>query len=405
MRIQTKQVHAGTVKVILDSINWITPKVKGIGNAAGYAHHNSKMLEHTSKLMDIADPFSKYALHIVPADQFRPIKGKVNILFTMWEMLDLPASYKLGLATADYVIVPCKFCKDLFQPYVKKRIYVVGEGIEPEDFPYFKRKQPDYANGERFRIYWAGAPNPRKGYQFALELIRYMQDIPQVELYIKTTMPKTNPDDLQQLAKKYLDNGGLMNVDKYKKVANGEMNKEYHDKYCKVDKINIYGKHKNILFDTRRVPFRELRELYNKANIFLFPSMGEGWGLMGCEAMATGCPTLAPRITGIAEYFNNKVGYVLKHGITTVDSKNYKLTARTYTPLFNDILEKIDYVIANYNEALQRGAKGSKHIHESFIWSKKAKLLQSILDKIDKQELSNGERICNTNRVSKKDKS
>ena len=364
------------------SINWMTPETSGIGNALGYAHHNRKMFEHTSKLMDVSDPFSDIVLHITPADQFEPIPNKINVLFTMWEMLDVPESYNKGLAEADYVITPCRFVKNLFKPLVKRPIYVVGEGMEPEDYPFFKRKAPDYSKGERFRIYWAGAPNPRKGYHYALELIKHVLDNPHLELYIKTTLPTTSPADVKKAARKYIESGGEINPGLHKKIADPNYIADRYKNYCRTDTKQVKGKHQNIIFDTRRVEFSELRELYNKANLFIFPSMGEGWGLMGTEALATGCPMVAPMVTGIADYFNSKLGYVCKHYITSVKSTNYDITARSYACDPDDFFKKTFHVINNYNEALNKGKKASKAMHENFTWARKGELLKSVLEDI-----------------------
>ena len=87
-----------------------------------------------------------------------------------------------------YAAILERAVKDIFKPYVIVPMFVFGEGIEPEDYPFYQRKFPDFSKGEKFRIYWAGAPNPRKGYHYALELLKYFVDEPRVEMYIKTTM-------------------------------------------------------------------------------------------------------------------------------------------------------------------------------------------------------------------------
>lgn len=339
------------------------------------------MYEHTSKLIELDDPFADIALQIVPADQYIPIEGKINILFTMFEMLDVPESYKVNLAKADYVIVPCRHNKDLFRPYTKRAPYVCGEGIEAGEYQYHERKYPNFASGERFRIYWAGAPNPRKGYHYALELIKHIQNDPRVEIYIKTTFPKVEPSAAIEGAKKMIEAG--YNMPRLKDIADGK-DKQVYEQYMKAGTLQVHGKHKNILFDTRRVSSEELVELYHKAHVFIFPSMGEGWGLMGNEALATGLPMVAPMITGIRDWYSPKYGEVCRTIIEDIKSENYNFTARSYMPEPKDFIEKTLSLLDrnNYAKALAKAKIGSKHIHEFHTWDKKAKRLFDIIQEI-----------------------
>jgi glycosyltransferase involved in cell wall biosynthesis len=45
-----------------------------------------------------------------------------------------------------------------------------------------------------------------------------------------------------------------------------------------------------------------LRELYNRASIFVAPSRTEGWGLTGCEALLCGAALVATDIDGHREF-------------------------------------------------------------------------------------------------------
>jgi glycosyltransferase involved in cell wall biosynthesis len=48
-----------------------------------------------------------------------------------------------------------------------------------------------------------------------------------------------------------------------------------------------------------------LRELYNRAAIFVAPSRTEGWGLTGCEALLCGAALVATDIDGHREFAFN----------------------------------------------------------------------------------------------------
>lgn len=368
----------------MKSVYWLSRPSFGIGNGLGYATHNSKMYEYTKKYIDCDDPYADMFFQITPADFFKPVPNKLNGLMTMFEMVGVPDNYKPALREADYVFVPCKFSADLFSPYTKREPIIIHEGIEPKDFPYYQRREPNYSKGERFRIYWNGAPNPRKGYQYMVHLIKNADNTPDVEYYVKTTMPKSNPLILQENAKEALKRDTLTEKERVnlERIASGEDTDKFYEFYSKAEQVKYYGKHKNVIFDTRRVSSQELTELYNKAHVFLFPSQGEGWGLMGCEALGTGCPVIAPRHTGIAEYFDAQVGYPIGFTTSPVRASNYDLTADVFVPYLDDIYKQLEYVKSHYREALERGRAGSRRMRSRFTWDIQGQKLASILKKI-----------------------
>ena len=55
----------------------------------------------------------------------------------------------------------------------------------------------------------------------------------------------------------------------------------------------------------------ELREIYNHASVFLFPSISEGWGLPAMEAMACGCAVVAAENQGIRDFAQSGVNALL----------------------------------------------------------------------------------------------
>ncbi|MFQ6080473.1 MAG: glycosyltransferase family 4 protein [Candidatus Bathyarchaeia archaeon] len=64
-----------------------------------------------------------------------------------------------------------------------------------------------------------------------------------------------------------------------------------------VNKLNISNK---IVF-TSAVPFNRLKHLYAHASFFVLPSISEGLPLTILEAMASGCPVIASRISGVID--------------------------------------------------------------------------------------------------------
>ena len=350
-----------------NSILWLTKPYDGAGNGLGYSVHNNNMYNETKKFIDVDDPHADWHLQVSPGDQFYPTKGKKNILFTMFEFPEVPENYKKNLWLADIVLVPCKFCQDIFAPYTKKLPIIVNEGVDSKFFKYRQRKEPDYTNGEKFRILWAGARNTRKGYQYATDLIKIMGDRPDIEIYIKTHANLPSKEEMFEEMGQYTD----LDINKYL------------DTYMSTEHVRILGKHKNIFFDMRKIPIEELKELYNSAHVFLFSTLGEGWGLMGTEILSTGCPLIATPVTGVKDWFDAQVGYPLEWHHETIIATNYDdMEVSTYSPNTNSVIDQVFNVKDNYDKALEIGKRGSKRMAKKFRWEQQGAKLANILKKL-----------------------
>lgn len=65
---------------------------------------------------------------------------------------------------------------------------------------------------------------------------------------------------------------------------------------------------KNLLF-TDFITEGQLRWLYERSEAYVFPSLSEGFGLPGLEAMRHGTPVLASRVTSLPEIYGNAAHY------------------------------------------------------------------------------------------------
>lgn len=357
------------------SIHWVVKAGEQIGNALGYGTHSNMLKKHSEEFIDIRDD-AHIALHLTPAERFKYFPGKFNVLFTMWEFLEIPNIYIANLNRADAIIVPCNFCRDLFRKYTDKPIYVCKEGIVPESYPYFERNN----NPKKFRFLWSGAPNMRKGYPFVIEATKVFSKYPNIEIYIKTTASNLNADTIRANAE------AIDNID-YRKERM-EATERILDRIPKIEefaeKVNYLGDNKNVIFDTRKLSVEELRDLYNSAHCFLLPTFGEGWGLTLCEAMATGCPSIATPVTGVKDFFSDEVGFGIKYREEELDiSQSYGIKTLSFIPDTDDFVAKMITVLNNYDEALRRGRKASERIHKKFTWRLSAERLRDIILEIE----------------------
>ncbi|MBW4061653.1 glycosyltransferase family 4 protein [Candidatus Saccharibacteria bacterium] len=97
-----------------------------------------------------------------------------------------------------------------------------------------------------------------------------------------------------------------------------------------------------------RVSDDELTRLYQQASLFVFPSLSEGFGLPGLEAMSNGAPVLASNATCLPEVYGDAAAYFDPHSTT-------------------DLTDKIDILTANEVERARLVAAGYEQL-KRFSW-------------------------------------
>ena len=116
------------------------------------------------------------------------------------------------------------------------------------------------------------------------------------------------------------------------------------------DLIEGYSLERNVRF-TGFVSSEDLRKLYVASDIFVLPSLQEGFGLVLTQAMASGKPVIGTRTGGILEQI--KDGY---NGLLVEPADERRLA------------EKIYYLLINEKERAIMGHNGRKTAIERFSW-------------------------------------
>lgn len=172
-------------------------------------------------------------------------------------------------------------------------------------------------------------------------------------LYLGTLEPRKN---IESIIEAY----GKLNTDHYLVISGGTGWKAQRIMALaqKNDKIKIIG----------YVAEEDKRGLYNLADLFVYPSYYEGFGLPLIEAMACGTPVIAGSNSSQVE--------VIKNGGLLVDPYNINEIAQAMSSLLID-QELRDEFIAN----------GFK-VASDYKWSKTAKETLEIFDNLDKEKTS-----------------
>lgn len=117
----------------------------------------------------------------------------------------------------------------------------------------------------------------------------------------------------------------------------------------------------NITF-TGYLEDEELVDLYNKAEIFIYPSLFEGFGIPPLEAQACGCPCLVSNSTSLPEVYEDSVYYC--------DPKSTE-----------SIKDGILFLIKNKEKREELKNKGLKNVRR-YGWENSTKKLIEIVEKL-----------------------
>jgi len=168
------------------------------------------------------------------------------------------------LQLADLVLVPSQFVKSTCEKYTDREIRICQYGVDLERFKYNKEKP---LSG-KMRFLYAGHLSVRKGTPLLLQAWQ-KADLKNAELLLAGSW------HLSGSKKRELPGG-----------------------------VKYLG----------HLDWQSLQEIYRQADVFVFPSYFEGFGLVITEAMASGLPVIASESTIAPEIVNDTCGYVFESG-------------------------------------------------------------------------------------------
>lgn len=127
----------------------------------------------------------------------------------------------------------------------------------------------------------------------------------------------------------------------------------------------------NIRFFQGNLNWYELVQLMGVCDAMVYPSRGEGFGLMPLESMATGLCTIAPKASGMAEFINEDVNLVLPivgTEIVVTSSASYEVDQFGHTPDLDVMADMMKWCYENQHDAYELGKKSSAYVHEHWTW-------------------------------------
>jgi hypothetical protein len=266
---------------------------------------------------------------------------KTKIIYTGVDTTDEAGNFVENANKADYLITPSNLSKKRIENMgVKKPVFVLPHGIDPEVFKYTERTKTDI-----FKFLYVGECSDRKG---IFHLLKAFTDLfknnPKVELHIKS-----NTDMLFYNSKEVKD---------------------------------IIKDYKNIFWHIGNVGHNEVIKLYKECHAYVYPSRGDSFGMTLLEAMACGLPIITTELPGATDVVDGKVTYI-KSKIVPVKGHPW-FKGEWGEPDLEDLKSKMKSLYKNYDTSKLK--EYSDFIRKNYSWEKIANIFeQDILSKIKKK--------------------
>jgi len=245
-----------------------------------------------------------YVANHTYAQQFRYFKKRIYRFLMLLEKIGYIISTKI-------IAISSTTKKSLVEDYgiPPEKIIVIPVGIDLDEFKPLNdiKKIPS-------SILYVGRLDKRKGVQYLIKAMRHIvKDFPTAKLYI-------------------IGNGNLRNS---------------LEELVKNEKVN------NHVVFLGKVPTNDLIEWYNKAEVFVLPSLFEGFGIVVLESMACGTPVIGTKVPGIVDTIEHE-----KTGLL-VSPKNEKWLTESIKKLLDNKKLKKKFIYL-----------GRKVLEKKFNWNK-----------------------------------
>lgn len=251
-----------------------------------------------------------------------PIYYKFNnpnsykIGYTAWESTEIPEKWKDGLSQIDELWVPNNFCKDVMSKYFDKEIYVFPHGVDN----VFSPQKRHYDGVTRFLH--IGHPAYRKGMDLALDaFLDLYRNNPKYHLTIKT----------------------------------------YEDAVIPTVDAN------NVTFINKTVKYDELVQIMYDHHVLVYPSWGEGFGLIPLQALASGMPVIMTK--GWADYESYAYDLLID---SEVRHSPWQILhpGKMFKPNYESLKNRMIYVSRNIELFLNEYYENANYVHKDYNWEK-----------------------------------
>ena len=274
------------------------------------------------------------------------LSNDYKVGYTPWETTKIPSGWLYNMSMCNEIWATSSFVKDVYVKYnVNENIHVIPHGISPEFFPY-ERELTD-----TFNFLHIGGDSKRKNAQLAVDAFLELFD----------------------------GNLDYKLILKYNSFCHAEI---YLDNKL-VSAIN----HPQIIGIPDSFTADDLVKLYHKCHCLIYPTSGEGFGMIPFEAMATGLPTIVTNLTGCADFAHYGIPLSAEYGDADYNSHMYGTDTGLWAiPDFDELIESMKNVTNEYEEFKKFAFRSARIIHEKHSWSSVANSIIERYNEFEKKQ-------------------
>lgn len=269
------------------------------------------------------------------------LQTDIKILYTMFESDKIPDNWKHYLDMVDLIVVPSLWCAQVFAK-AGYTASVVPLAYNTDEFVYKERR----STRKVYTFLHYDAFNIRKGFR---------------EVFNAFTKEFTTDDDVKLILKTTRRSNPFPIV---------------KSQYPNIEVIRDSYTHK------------QLAELCQKSDCFVFPSRGEGFGLTPLEAMGTGACAIVPNAHGISQYFDSNFMYEVNVESKTPALYNKYEGEDVGSMVLCDekhLRKQMRYVYENQKESREMGKKASEYV-KKYNYEQTARGLMNLINMVSNNE-------------------
>lgn len=334
----------------MKKISWFTPSTYDssgeIWNSLGF---NNAALS-TIKALNDKDCAVFYNRTSIPfhvnfcQPHYYQFNNDYTIGYTPWESTSIPSSWYYNMSLCDEIWATSEFVKDIFiKNNCHHNIHVIPHGID-SSWRIIDREVLD-----TFYFLHVGGDSKRKNPQLVvdafLELFDGMEEYKLILKYNNYVH-----------AEVFIDNGFV------------------HP-----------SNHPQIICIPEQFTQEQMLKLYHKANCMVYPTSGEGFGMIPFETICTGMPTIVTNLTGTADFAHYSIPLEAKWGSADWNSHMYSCdTGMWAVPDFDALCNLMSHVVNEYDDFKKYTIQSAKILHEERSWDKTADKILSRLAEYEK---------------------
>lgn len=250
-----------------------------------------------------------------------------HIGYTPWESTQLPPNWLENMNAVDEVWTTSEIIRRWYTAAGVKNVKVYAHGIDPEWTPH-KR----IVHNDKIKFLHMGEPAPRKGGQLTVNAFRAAF-------------------------------GGRKDVHLTIKAHGYNTTRIYQGQHI----ISAVDDVPNISLVTTELPQDRLVGFVKQHHVMVYPSWGEGFGLIPFQAIATGMPTIC------TEKWAHYADYL---GPLGIDSKLADSPwpgmhpGKMLEPSFDDLVDKFRYAADNFSDLSDQFYDQAPKLHVEYNWEK-----------------------------------